>query len=86
MELIGSEKFIITNSDNANQDYNDINNLIVSYNNLEIVAFEKNILLNSNQKVFNIKQSSNYEIIVITINNDIHIYNFLSNSLGYVLV
>ena len=79
LELIGAEKFIISNSDSANQDYNDINNLIVSYNNLEIVAYEKNILMNENQKVFNIKQNSNYEIIVITINNDIHIYNFLSN-------
>lgn len=59
------------NDKNNKSDNNELKNK------LNYISFNKNIKIEGNKYIFNIKQCSNYDIVLITINNEIFKYNFL---------
>ena len=65
---------------NNNNELSERHHLNVANIKEELISFEKDIKLPNNIKIFNIKQCSNSEIVVITKNNEMLIYNFLCNS------
>lgn len=74
-----NDKFIIPSSNNT--EMHERHNLIVFNNKEELISFEKEIKLVNDKSIFNIKQCSNSDIIIITKNNEMIIYNFLSNAI-----
>ena len=78
-----NDKFIIPN--NNNSDNHERHNLIVFNNKDELISFEREIKLLNEKIIFNIKQCSNSEIIIITKNNEMIIYTFLSNSISMII-
>jgi len=78
-----NDKFIIPN--NNNSDNHERHNLIVFNNKDELISFEREIKLLNEKSIFNIKQCSNSEIIIITKNNEMIIYTFLSNSISMII-
>ena len=78
-----NNKFIIPN--NNNSDNHERHNLIVFNNKDELISFEREIKLLNEKIIFNIKQCSNSEIIIITKNNEMIIYTFLSNSISMII-
>ena len=74
-----NDKFIIPNSNNS--EMHERHNLIVINNKEELISFDKEIKLNNDKIIFSIKQCANSDIIIITKNNEMIVYNFLCNSI-----
>ena len=65
---------------NSNNEISERHNLNVANIKEELISYEKDIKLLNNVKIFNIKQCSNSEIVIITKNNEMLVYNFLCNA------
>ena len=74
-----NDKFVIPS--NNNLETHERHNLIVFNNKEELISFEKNIKLLNDKIIFNIKQCSNNDIVIITKDNVMLIYSFLSNGI-----
>ena len=73
------ERFIIPASKSNGTEVNERHNLLVINTKEEIITYVRNIFLNPNQRVYNVKQCSNYEVIIITKDNDMLVFNFVCN-------
>ena len=74
-----NNKFIIPN--NNNSDNHERHNLIVINNKEELISFDREIKILNDKNIFNVKQCSNSDVIIITKNNEMLIYNFMCNSI-----
>ena len=74
------ERFVIPSSRGTGQETSERHNLLVINTKEEIINYERNIFLNPGQRVYNVKQCSNYEVIIITKDNDMLIFNFVCNT------
>ena len=74
-----NDKFIIPS--NNNSETQERHNLIVFNNKEELISFEKDVHILDDKIIFNIKQCSNSDIVIITKNNEMLIYNFLAGAI-----
>ena len=78
-----NNKFIIPN--NNNNEMNERHNLIVINNKEDLISFEKKLELDKNINIFNLKQCSNNEFVIITKNNEMMIYDILCHSITMII-
>ena len=74
------ERFFIPPSNNTGQEVSERHNLLIINSKEEVISYVRNIFLGPDQRVYNVKQSSNYEVIIITKDNDMLIFNFVCNT------
>ena len=74
------ERYTIPYSNCLNPDEAERHSLLVINTKEEIIKYEKNIYLNPGQRIYNVKQCSNFEVIIITKDNDMLIFNFICNT------
>ena len=74
------ERFVIPPSNNTGQEISEKHNLLIINSKEEMISYVRNIFLGVEQRVYNVKQCSNYEVIIITKDNDMLIFNFVCNT------
>ena len=74
------ERFVIPPSNYNGQEINERHNLLIINTKEEVITYDRNIFLGPEQRVYNVKQSSNYEVIIITKDNDMLVFNFICNT------